>query len=245
MAKDKNRDNNEVGGVKGIGVLIVILVIVTWLSVMALLIKCDVGGFGSQVLRPVFKDVPIINVILPDATDEEVAKESDYGIYNLQDALVEIASMDDAIDVRDAQIVALNDTVVEQQAEIERLRGYETEYTTFEEERTQFYNEIVYGESAPDTETYTEWYNTLDAENAERIYREILAANEADQEIKDLASAYESMDPKAAADILESMKGDLDTVALIMNNMSTDAQGDILAEMEPEYAALVTKKLLP
>ena len=53
------------------------------------------------------------------------------------------------------------------------------------------------------------------------------------------------MDAKDAADILENMKNDLDTVALIMNNMSSSSRGKILAEMDPEFAAIVTKKLLP
>lgn len=104
---------------------------------------------------------------------------------------------------------------------------------------------MVYGESAPDTDTYKEWYNSLDAEYAEKVYREIIEADQVDQEILDLASAYESMDAKDAAEILESMKNDLDTVALIMNNMSSSARGKILAEMDPEFAAIVTKKLLP
>ena len=98
---------------------------------------------------------------------------------------------------------------------------------------------------APDADTYIEWYNTLDAEYAEKIYREILEAKQVDKEILDLAASYESMDSKKAAKILESMKNDLDTVALIMNNIGAEAQGKILAEMEPDYAALVTKKMLP
>ena len=53
------------------------------------------------------------------------------------------------------------------------------------------------------------------------------------------------MDAKKAAGILEKMSNDLDTVALIMSNMSNDAQGKVLAEMDPEFAASVTKKLLP
>ena len=55
MAKQKKEKS---GGMKGTGVLIIILIIISWLSIMALLIKCDVGGFGSGVLRPVLKDVP-------------------------------------------------------------------------------------------------------------------------------------------------------------------------------------------
>jgi flagellar motility protein MotE (MotC chaperone) len=60
-----------------------------------------------------------------------------------------------------------------------------------------------------------------------------------------MSKTYEDMDASAAADILSSMSNDLDTVALIMNNMSTTARGDILAAMDPEFAALITKKLLP
>lgn len=242
MAKEKRQGE---GGSKGLGVLIVILIIITWLSVMALLIKCDVGGFGSEVLRPVFKDVPVINAILPDASDEEVAKESDYPYDNLADALAQVEILDNANASKEAEIASLNDRLAEQEAEIARLSAIVEDQETFEQKKNEFYDEIVYGESAPDADTYTEWYNELDAEHAEEVYREIVTAQQADKEIVDLAAAYESMDAKDAADILESMKNDMDTVALIMNNMSTKGQGDILAEMTPEFAASVTKKLLP
>ncbi len=243
MAKEIKQNDGSAS--KGVGVLIVVLIVITWLSVMALLIKCDVGGFGSEVLRPVFKDVPVIRAILPDASDEEVAKESDYPYDNLADALAQIEVLDAANASKDAEIASLNDRVAEQDAEIARLSASLEEQEAFEQKKNEFYDEIVYGESAPDADTYIEWYNELDAEHAEEVYREIISANQADQEILDLAAAYESMDAKDAAEILQSMNTDMDTVALIMNNMSTEAQGEILAEMEPAFAASVTKKLLP
>ncbi len=237
--------DKESGGNKGIGIIMVILIIVTWLSIMALLIKCDVGGFGSEVLRPVFKDVPVIKEILPEASDEEIIKESGYPYTNLKDALDRIAVLESSIGSKEAEIVSLTDQVAELQAEVSRLTVYEQEQENFEEKKTEFFEQIVYGENAPDTDIYVEWYNELDPEYAEQVYREIVAANTNDQQIIDLAKAYESMDPKDAAEILETMNTDLDTVALIMNNMSNEAQGKILAEMDPEYAASVTKKLLP
>ena len=245
MAKrDRNRDG-ESGGSKVAGVIILILALTTFFSVMALLIKCDVGGFGSKVLRPVFKDVPVIKEILPPPSDEEVAIESDYPYDTLEKALNQISVLDAAIGSKDAEIVSLNDRVKELEAECVRLATFENNQTEFEQEKKEFYDEVVYGESAPDTDTYIEWYNSLDAEYAEKVYREIIEAKQVDQEILDLASAYESMDAKDAAKILESMKNDLDTVALIMNNMSASSRGKILAEMDPEFAAIVTKKLLP
>jgi len=232
-------------GTKGIGIIMIILIIITWLSVMALLIKCDVGGFGSEVLRPVFKDVPVINWILPEASDAEVIKESGYPYTNLKDALDRIAVLEASVGSKEAEIVSLTDKVTELQAEVSRLSVYEAEQEEFEVKKIEFFEETVYGENAPDTDIYVEWYNELDPEYAEQVYREIVAANTNDQQIIDLAKAYESMDPKDAAEILETMKTDLDTVALIMNNMNTESQGKILAEMDPEYAASVTKKLLP
>ena len=233
------------GEVKGVGILVIVLIIITWLSVMALLIKCDVGGFGSEVLRPVFKNVPVIKWILPEASNEEIVKESDYPYDNLADALEQIAILDAAVGSKDAQIVKLNDRIAELEAEVLRLKEYENEQLEFEQKKIEFYDEIVYGDSAPDTDIYVDWYNELDSEHAEEVYREILEARQADQEILDLAAAYESMDPEDAAEILESMSNDMDTVALIMNNMTTEGRGKILAEMSPEFAASVTKKLLP
>lgn len=243
MPRDKSEKMEKTG--KGTAILICILIVITWLSVMALLIKCDVGGFGSEVLRPIFKDVPVIKHILPPPSDEEVAIESDYPYDTLEEALAQITIMDEAIGSKDAEIVALTDKVAELQAEVDRLTVFEDEKNEFEEEKNKFYEEIVYGESAPDTDIYIEWYNSIDAEHAEKIYREIIEADKASQEIIDLAAAYESMEPSAAAEILESMSSDMDTVALIMNNMSSSAQGEILAAMDPDFAAAVTKKLLP
>ena len=241
----KNKKEAKEGGGKGVGILVAVLIIITWLSVMCLLIKCDVGGFGSHVLRPVFKDVPVINKILPDASDEEVAIESDYPYDTLEEALTQIAVMDASIGSKDAEISELNDKISELQSEVDRLSVIAQDQEDFEEQKKKFYDEIVYGESAPDTDTYKEWYNELDAEAAENIYKEILESEQVDDKIKDMAASYEKMDAKEAASILSTMGNDLDTVALILNNMSTESRGKILAEMEPEFAAAVTKKLLP
>ncbi len=73
----------------------------------------------------------------------------------------------------------------------------------------------------------------------------MIKARQADDEILELAKTYENMKAKNAADILQSMKNDMDTVALIMNNMNAEKRADVLAAMEPEFAASITKKLLP
>ena len=211
MAKNKREKGENSGSNKGVGILIGVLIVITWLSVMCLLIKCDVGGFGSRVLRPVFKDVPVINKILPDASDEEVAIESDYPYTNLEDALKHIADQDAAIGSKDAEISELNDKVTELQAEVDRLTTIAKDQSDFEDEKKKFYDEIVYGDSAPDTDTYKEWYNELDAESAAEIYQQVLEQDQADDSIKKMAQSYEEMNASEAAKILETMGNDLDT----------------------------------
>ena len=197
------------------------------------------------MLRPVLKDIPVINKSLPDAADEETAIESDYPYDNLQEALNHIAEQDAAIGSKDAEISELNDKVTELQAEVDRLSTIAKDQSDFEDEKKKFYDEIVYGESAPDTDTYKEWYNEIDSESAASIYQDILQKEQVDTDIKKMAQSYESMKAAEAAKILETMGNDLDTVALIMNNMSDDSRGEVLAAMDPDFAAAVTKKLLP
>lgn len=65
--KDKNKENkvstDESTGSKIVTVLIVLVIVVIWLAIFGVLIKLDVGNFGSEVLYPVLKDVPVVNMI--------------------------------------------------------------------------------------------------------------------------------------------------------------------------------------
>ena len=75
--------------------LIVILIVIIWIAILALLVKLDIGGFGSGVLRPILKDVPVINKILPEpSSEEEYVGEFD----NLPDALAEIERLNKQVD---------------------------------------------------------------------------------------------------------------------------------------------------
>ena len=63
--RDELEDENESTGNKFVLFVVTLLVIVIWLGIIALLIKTDVGGFGSTVLYPYLKDVKYVNKILP------------------------------------------------------------------------------------------------------------------------------------------------------------------------------------
>lgn len=245
--KNKKEDSEEKIGSKILSGIIVILIVVVWLAIFGILIKLDVGNFGSNILRPVLKDVPIINKILPDAPEEEKVAESDYEeeYSTLSQALDKIAELEAKNADYEAQIKNLNTQITDQTAEISRLQVFETNQTDFQATKDAFYNEVVYGDSAPDADTYIKWYTEIDPTNAEAIYAQILGDKATDEKVVELSKTYAAMKPAEAAAILETMTEDLDTAAAILNAMSATQRGAILGQMSPTFASNITKKLMP
>ena len=243
MAKGKN-DEEKAGG-KLLSAVLVFMIIIVWLAAMVILIKLDVGHFGSRILRPVLKDVPVINMILPAASDDEAANETSLPYKNLAEALAQIDALNATVAADQEKIQSMTEQIQEKDNEIVRLKGFEDDQERFVQLKNEFYNEVVYGNSAPDADTYIKWYESIDPDAAEEIYRQVVAQQQASSEIKDLATTYAEMEPASAAKILETMKGDLDTVTKIMQEMASSDRAEIMAEMDPDFAANITKKLMP
>lgn len=243
-------DNEEKLGSRILSVFFVFLIIIVWIAIFIALIKFDVGGFGSTVLRPVLKDIPIISSILPEASEEELEQEAEESADEDQIAtLSQAKSMIEQLQAENEKLTANNKTLKEENGdlskEVERLKVFEENQSEFKQEKEQFYSEIVYGENAPDADTYIKWYESIDAANAEAIYRQLLLDQSADSELKDLAKTYENMKPAEAAAVLEKMSDNLDTVAAILGAMKADSRAKVMDQMDPSFAANVTKKLMP
>ena len=226
------------------------MIIFVWLAILAALIKFDVGGFGSSVLRPILKDVPVVNKILPAASEEEKkAEEEENADDNKIATLSQAKAMIEQLEKENSKLTENNKSLKETNddltKQVERLKVFEENQNEFQKQKEDFYNEIVYGENAPDADTYIKWYESIDAANAESIYRQLISSQQSDSEMKDLAKTYENMKPAEAAAVLEKMSNDLDTVASILSAMKADARAKVMDEMDPAFAANVTKKLIP
>ena len=77
------------------------------------------------------------------------------------------------------------------------------------------------------------------------LYKQVVQQQEADAEIEEYAKTYSEMKPKQAAAIMEAMQDNLKLVVKILENMGTDARSDILAAMNAEVAARITKMMEP
>ena len=238
-------DEDEKKGGKIPGILIATFIIAIWLVIFGLLIKMDVGGFGSTVLRPLLKNVPIINQILPAASDQEVAVESGTKYKNLTEALARIKELEQELNTYENSSTNSADKIAELTAEVSRLKTFEDSQANFEALKKKFDDEVVFNAKAPDITQYKTWYESIDSANAATIYQQVIEKINYTQQVKDWAEAYSKMEPKNAAAILQEMTGDMNLVSAILLNMKTPQRALILAQMDTVFAAKITKIMYP
>ena len=224
-------------------VFVTLLVILIWLAIIILAIKGDFGGFGSTILRPMIKDVPYLNWILPE--EDEIENSTEYQFDTIDDAVERIKELEALLDGQ-LDINADNaDLITDLQNQIAQLQIYKLEQDEFEKIKEKFYEEVVFSDSAPDIEEYKTYYESIDPENAEVLYKQVVEQSIYNSKVKDYAKTYSSMKAKEAAAIFDTMTGDLQLVADILLNMSAKSRADILGKMNPEIAAKVTAIMEP
>lgn len=240
-------DDDEEGG--GVSVfLVTTLIVVVWIAILCLLIKLDVGGFGSGVLAPVLKDVPVINKILPDVNEietDDITGES-YGGYNsLKEAVDYIKELELELQRAQSAGASGSEEIANLKAEVERLKTFEANQVEFQRIKTEFYEEVVYAENGPGEEAYKKYYESIDPMTAEYLYKQVVQQVEESEEIVNYAQAYSEMKPKEAAGIFEAMTDNLGLAARILDAMTAEDRGKILGAMDPDIAARITKIMDP
>ncbi len=232
-------------------VLTTLIIVLVWVGIICALIKLDVCGFGSGVLAPVLKNVPVINKILPDeATGSMDSGDGEdevdvAGYSSLKEAVSEIEDLEEELIDYQEELNAKNERILALEEEIKRLETFEDMQVEFERIKTEFYNEVVYSEKGPGEEAYQKYYEAMDPATAEVLYKQVITQAEENAEIEAYAQAYSEMKPKQAAGIFEAMTDNLKLAARILGEMEADERGAILGVMDPEVAAKITKIMEP
>ena len=135
-APEPGEDEDEKGGGRLILVLTTILIIAIWMGIIGILIKTDVGGFGSTVLYPLLKDVPYVNKILPqpeETVEQTEGTEHQYG--SLSEAISQIKELEKELD--EASSTNKNDKkkIKDLKAQIKDLSKYKEDEAAFEKEK--------------------------------------------------------------------------------------------------------------
>ena len=242
--EDNLLDDESEGGTFSV-IIVTTIIVMVWLGILALLIRLDIGGFGSGVLTPILKDVPVISKILPPSEAETVTEDAYGGYTNLADAVEQIKLLE--LQLQEYQNSTTTDAtkVSELETEIERLKTFEANQVEFQRIKTEFYEEVVYSDKGPGYDAYIKYYESMDPTTAEYLYKEAIAESAQSQEIIDYAKTYSAMKPKEAAAIFEAMTDNLDLAARILSVMGADERGKIIGAMDPVVAAKITKIMDP
>lgn len=248
MAKKKKdteltEEGKEKKGHGLLNLIIVILILILWFAIFAVIVKLDIGRLGTM-LRPALKDVPIVNTILPDVSDEQEAEENDYPYTNMGEAIARIKELEEQLAVTTENKDTSIDKIAQLQAEVDRLKVFEDNQKEFEDRVKEFEEKVVFAEEAPPIEEYKAYYESINPTNAELIYEQVIKQLQFDQAIVEKADMYKNMKPKDAAAILEAMTADTEAVANILMAMKPKNSGLILAQMDRTAAAKITKKML-
>ena len=242
--EDELEDGNEGNSLLTFGATI--LIVALWLAVICVIIKLDIGGFGSSVVTPILKDVPVLNRILPGNSVTETTNSGAYGGYtSLQDAVDQIKSLELQLEQIQNASSAKDEELDQLKAEVLRLKEFENQQVEFQRIQKEFYDEVVYSDKGPGAEEYKKYYESMDPATAEYIYKQVVTQLQESQEVQDYAAAYSAMKPKQAAAIFEQMTNNLDLAARILKVMSADDRGAILGAMNSEVAAKITKIMDP
>lgn len=242
--EDELDDEDEGGGLATF--FTTIFIVVLWLAIICVVVKMDVGGFGSSVLTPVLKDVPVVNRILPGNSLTETTDGEAYGGYtSLRDAVDQIEALEKQIEQLQSEAKTKDSDIDTLKAEVLRLQPFEAKQIEFQRIRTEFYEEVIYAENGPGAEEYQKYYESMDRDTADYLYKQVVAQTEKDKAVQDYAAAYSQMKPKAAAGIFEEMTDDLNLVADILEAMPAENRAAILGAMQPDVAAKLTKIMNP
>ena len=216
------------------------------MGIIGILIKTDVGGFGSTVLYPLLKDVPYVNKILPqpeETVEQTEGTEHQYG--SLSEAISQIKELEKELD--EASSTNKNDKkkIKDLKAQIKDLSKYKEDEAAFEKEKEKYYEEVVFSDQAPDIQQYKTYYESIDPENAEVLYKQVVEQITYDSQVEDYAKTYSNMKPQEAASIFDTMTDNLGLVADILMNMGTQQRADILGKMDAMTAAKLTEIMEP
>lgn len=125
---DAENDDSDSVSSKIVMVLVTILIIAIWLGIFAVFVKADVGGFGSTVLAPALKDVPVLSKILPDSGNITASESTETAGYtNLDDAVSRIKELEKQLDDANSKNQADAQTINDLNAQIQDLSTYKEE----------------------------------------------------------------------------------------------------------------------
>lgn len=261
--KEKRPEQNPVPqgsdqGEKPGGILLSIVVILLALLVVAVVtigvfyfaVKNNVNGFAHTV-KPQIENHPLLKFALPDEMRAEEEKPENLTEKQLlkkyDEYRVKVAELNESLSAANATIEQMqNDARSDQELEAvteenrRLLESIKAEQMALEEEQKILADLMVKG----DTEGFKEYFQNINKETAEIIYKEVVIREALNAEKVESAKPFSLMEPINAAGVLKELFIQDQSSALdIFEGLKPNASALILEKMDAKTAAEITKLL--
>lgn len=232
-ALKKEEKKAKKGEKKGGGFVKLVLIFLIILGAIYALLYFDVFGIRSKHLNNVIQDTPLVN-LFPPVSEEDA--------YTRGDLLNEVNTLKAENEKLQTELDDANARIESQVSQISSLTPLADEQIQFKQDKEQFDKMIAEG----DKDAFSAFYEKTYPDTAKEVYASIVTEKNDSKLISDYVARFSAMDESSAAGILEIMVNtDLDLVVSILDNMSAEKSGQILAAMPPESAATVVKRMAP
>lgn len=221
-----------------------LLIVALWVAIVCVVIKMDVGGFGSSVMTPILKDVPVLNRILPSASPApgDTEEEENYGGYSsLEEAVEYIRQLEAEVERIQTTSSAKDSELEALKAEILRLQEFEQRQVEFQRIKTEFYEEVA----SLDPDGLLKYYESIDPATMEYIAKQIAVQQQKSEEAEAYLETFAVMKPKAVAKLFETMSDRLELVAEILEGMDVEQRAAIMNVIDAEIGAKLVKMMHP
>lgn len=220
---------------KIIKILIPLLIIGASVAILGF----NAGGIRDTYLRPVLEKVPIVSNLLPPIEEVELSEEE---MEILRQEQLALEAEEAALSKEQETIALLQAEIQDLNAEISRLSEFEAVQETYKIQKASF-DEMIANE---DPQAYKSFYESVSPDNAEELYKQVVQTANKSAEFTEYIKTFENMKTSPATAIIEELvTTDMDLVIEILEALTSDKRGDILAAMNATTAASVTKLLSP
>ena len=207
-----------------------------------MLIKLDVGGLGTT-LRPYIKDVPVVNLMLPNVSDEQIQWEENYPYKNMDEAMNELDLLKQQVEKLTKENTEQAIEITQLRAENNRLKNFEDDVKAFEERVKRFDQYVVFNDKAPDVTAYKEFYESIEPENAAQLYQYVVELIQYDEGVIKQAELFANMKPGQAAEALQEMTADIEFITKVLLAMKKDNATEIMNKMDALFVAKVMQRM--
>jgi len=237
-------NGNEVRKKSKAPIIIILVLFLLIVGAAAAVFGLNIFNIRDGYIMPVLRDIPIVGNLIPEPAQT---------VY-INGELVEIPVAADTSEL-EALIAALTTELTETQAALSQaealnsqfaetvsvLQTYRDIITEYRQNRQDFDEMIAMG----DPPNFAAFYESVDPENAARLFAMITAQQQFDRAFRNFAATYSAMGADAAELFSIMLTSNPELLIDILTSFNTAQRTTVLTEMPPEEQAIITMLMAP